>query len=98
MMNALLIERFQAEPYAELLFGAQAYVMQLKLTEIEARGQVEHELKSLEIERKQHDIKALHQRLDRGELSKDELRRYSQMISEVKQLEQTLKVDDQAAP
>ncbi len=96
--DALLIERFQGEPYAELLFAAQAYPIQLKLTEDEARAQIGHEMKKLEIQRKQQDIRQLHQRLHSGVLSKDELRRYSQMISEVKQLEQTLKVDDQAAP
>jgi DNA primase len=97
-IDALLIERFQGEPYAELLFAAQAYPIQLKLTEEEARAQIGHEMKKLEIQRKQQDIRLLHQRLHSGALSKDELRRYSQMISEVKQLEQTLKIDEQAAP
>jgi DNA primase len=91
--DALLIERFQAEPYAELLFAAQAYPIQLKLTEEEARAQLEHELKQLEIQRKQQEIRALHQRLRLGTLDKDELARYSQMISEVKLLEQTLKIE-----
>ena len=96
--DALLIERFQGEPFAELLFAAQAYPIQLRLTEEEARAQIGHEMKKLEIQRKQRDIRSLHQRLNAGALSKDELQRYSQMISEVKQLEQTLKRDDQAAP
>ncbi len=95
--DALLIERFQGEPYAELLFAAQAYPIQLKLTEKEARAQIGHELKRLEIQRKKQDIEELHQRLHSGALTKDELLRYSQMISEVKQLEQTLTVDSQAA-
>jgi DNA primase len=91
--DALLIERFQTEPYAELLFAAQAYPIQLKLTEGEARAQLEHELKQLAIQRKQQEIGELHQRLRLGTLDKDELARYSQMISEVKQLEQTLKIE-----
>ena len=96
--DAMLIERFQAEPYADLLFSAQAYPIQLKLTEDEARTQIGHELRKLEIERKQKDIRDLHQRLNAGALSKDEMQRYSRMISEVKQLEQALKIDDRAAP
>ena len=95
--NALLIERFQGEPYAELLFAAQAYPDQLKLTEAEARAQVGHELKKLEIQRKKRDIEKLHQRLHSGALSKDDLVRYTRMISEVKQLEQTLSADSRAA-
>jgi DNA primase len=94
--NALLIERFQGEPYAELLFAAQAYPDQLKLTEAEARGQIGHELKKLEIQRKKQDIENLHQRLHSGALSKDDLVRYTRMISEVKQLEQTLSADSRA--
>ena len=94
--DALLIERFQGESYAELLFAAQAYPIQLKLTEKEVRAQIGHELKKLEIQRKKQDIEELHRRLNTGALSRDELQRYSQMISEVKQLEQTLTADSQA--
>jgi len=95
--DALLIERFQGEPFAELLFAAQAYPIQLKLTEAEARAQIGHELKKLEIQRKKLDIERLHQRLNSGALSRDEMQHYSRMISEVKQLEQTLKADSQLA-
>jgi DNA primase len=95
--DALLIERFQSEHYAELLFAAQAFAIQLKLTEADARAQIEHELKKREIQRKKSDIEALHRKLHVGALSKDEMARYSQMISEVKQLEQTLKAVSQAA-
>ena len=50
----------------------------------------------IEIQRKKQTLKELHQRLHSGALTKDEMLRYSQMISEVKKLEQTLSTDGQA--
>jgi DNA primase len=93
--DALLIERFQSEPYAELLFAAQAYPIQLKLTEEEARAQIGHELKKLEIQRKKRERDELLQRLQKGSLTKDEHVRYGMMIAEIKQLEQKLASDGQ---
>jgi DNA primase len=98
LTDALLIERFQGEPYADSLFEAQAYSAQIKLAEAEARAQIAHELRKLEIQSKQQDLKEFDRRLSSGALSRDELARYAQMISEVKQLEQTLKAEGSAAP
>jgi DNA primase len=98
MTDALLIERFQGESYADSLFEAQAYSAQIKLAEAEARAQIAHELRKLEIQSKQQDLKEFDRRLSNGALNRDELARYAQMISEVKQLEQTLKSEGSAAP
>ena len=95
-VDALLIERFQGNPYAEMLFDAQAYPMQLKLTEDEARGQLMQELRKLDIGRRNREIKELQQRLESGMLTKDEQLRYGRMIAEVKQLEQKLASDGRA--
>ena len=92
-VDAMLIERFQGEPYAEFLFHAQAYPLQLKLTQEEARGEVIQELRKLDIRRKQQEINGLRQRLEKGTLNKDEHLKYGRMIAEVKQLEQKLAVD-----
>ena len=94
-VDAMLIERFQGEPYAEFLFNAQAYPMQLKLTQEEAREQLVQELRKLDIRRKKQEINGLLQGLEKGTLSKDEHLRYGRMIAEVKQLEQKLASDGQ---
>jgi len=94
-VDAMLIERFQEEPYAEFLFNAQAYALQLKLTEEEARGQLVQELRKLDIRRKKQERDALLERLQKGSLSKDEHVRYGMMIAEIKQLEQKLASDGQ---
>ena len=94
-VHAMLIERFQGEPYAELLFNAQAYPLQLKLTREEAREQLGQELRKLDIRRKKQEINGLLQGLEKGTLTKDEHLRYGRMIAEVKQLEQKLASDGQ---
>ena len=94
-VDAMLIERFQGEPYAEFLFNAQAYPLQLKLTREETREQLVQELRKLDIRRKKQEINGLLQRLEKGTLSKDEHVRYGRMIAEVKQLEQKLASDGQ---
>ena len=94
-LDAMLIERFQGEPYAEFLFNAQAYPLQLKLTEEEAREQLVQELRKLDIRRKKQEISGLLQRLEQGALSKDEHLRFGRMVAEVKQLEQKLAADGQ---
>ena len=94
-VDAMLIERFQGEPYAEFLFNAQAYPLQLKLTREEAREQLVQELRKLDIRRKKQEINGLQQRLEQGVLTKDEHVRFGRMIAEVKQLEQKLASDGQ---
>ena len=93
--DAMLIERFQEEPYADFLFNAQAYALQLKLTREEAREQVVQELRKLDIRRKKLERDELLQRLQKGALTKDEHVRYGMMIAEIKQLEQKLASDGQ---
>jgi DNA primase len=93
--DAMLIERFQEEPYADFLFHAQAYVLQLKLTQEEAREQILQELRKLDIRRKKLERDELLQRLQKGVLSKEEHVRYGTMIAEIKQLEQKLASDGQ---
>ena len=91
----MLIERFQEEPYAEFLFNAQAYALELKLTEEEARKQIVQELRKLDIRRKKQERDQLLERLQKGSLTKDEHVRYGMMIAEIKQLEQKLAADGQ---
>ena len=93
--DAMLIERFQEEPYADFLFNAQAYALQLKLTQEEAREHVVQELRKLDIRRKKLERDELLQRLQKGALTKDEHVRYGMMIAEIKQLEQKLASDGQ---
>ncbi len=94
--DAMLIERFQEEPYADFLFNAQAYALELKLTEEEARGQIFQELRKLDIRRKKQERDELLQRLQKGALTKDEHVRYGMMIAEIKQLEQKLASEGQS--
>ena len=94
-VDAMLIERFQEEPYADFLFHAQAYALQLKLTREEAREQLVQELRKLDIRRKKQERDALLERLQKGSLTKDEHIRYGTMIAEIKQLEQKLASDGQ---
>ena len=94
--DAMLIERFQEEAYADFLFHAQTYALQLKLTEAEAREHVVQELRKLDIRRKKRERDLLLQKLQSGSLSKDEHVRYGMMIAEIKQLEQRLASDGQS--
>ncbi|MEO8145019.1 MAG: DNA primase [Betaproteobacteria bacterium] len=93
--DAMLIERFQEEPYADFLFRAQAYALELKLTRAEVRDHVVQELRKLDIRRKKQERDDLLDRLQKGALTKDEHVRYGMMIAEIKQLEQKLASDGQ---
>jgi hypothetical protein len=77
--DALLIERFRAT-LCRLLFAAQA-TRSSSADRGGARAQIGHELKKLEIQRKSRTSK-LHS-AELGALSRDEMQRYSRMISEV---------------
>ena len=95
-VDAMLIERFQEEPYADFLFNAQAYGLQLKLTQEETREQLVQEFRKLDIRRKKQERDELLERLQKGSLTKDEHVRYGMMIAEIKQLEQKLATDGQS--
>jgi hypothetical protein len=90
---AMLVEHFQDTPHAEILFRAQASTMEFAESGDEARLQVRHVLWKIEINRKIGQIKALTERLSRGQLSKDEHLEYGRMIAEVKLLEQRLQAE-----
>jgi DNA primase len=90
---AMLVERFQGSPYAEILFRAQANTMDLAESEEDARVQLRHVLWKIEINRKNGVIRSLTERLSRGQLSKDEHLEYGKMIAEVKALEQRLQAE-----
>jgi DNA primase len=88
--DALLIEHFQGGPHAELLFDAQAYALELKLSEDEARRHLRQTLWKADIARRNRKLKSLQQKLEQGLLSREEHVQYGRMIAEVKQLEQKL--------
>ena len=88
--NPMLIEHFRDSPYNELLYHAQAHGLDLKKTEDEAREFLKHTLWSLEIKRKKKEIQSLGDRLQKGQLSKEEHQQYGKKISEVKALERRL--------
>src|SRR3954468_8907726 len=90
---AMLVERFQGSPYAEILFRAQANTMDVAESEEDARVQLRHVLWKIEINRKNGLIRSLTERLGRGQLSKDEHLEYGKMIAEVKALEQRLQAE-----
>jgi DNA primase len=91
--DAMLIERFRDSAHAELVFQAQAYGLELKESEEQARQYFQHALCKLEIERKNRVIRSLGERLSKGLLSKEEHAEYGRMISEVKALEVRLQTD-----
>jgi DNA primase len=91
--NPMLIEHFRDSPHSELLYHAQAHGLDLKKTEDEAREFLKHTLWSLEIKRKKQEIQSLGDRLQKGQLSKEEHQQYGKMISEVKALERRLQVE-----
>jgi DNA primase len=95
--GAMLVEQFQDSPHAEVLFRAQANVMDLAETEEQARMQIQHVLWKLEINRKNSLIKSLTDRLSKGQLTRDEHQQYGRMIAEVKALEQRLQVEGRGA-
>ena len=87
---AMLIEHFKNTPHEELLGQAQAFGELMKEDEDAARQFVRQTLASLDLARRKRELKTYEERLGRGQLSKDEHRRYATMISEVKALEQQL--------
>jgi DNA primase len=89
-LDAMLIERFQGEPYAGVLFDAQSAFLQVKLSLEEARGQAVHGVRKLGLARMKLEVEDLRQRLEKGALSRDDHLRYGQMLLQVKQLEQNL--------
>jgi len=91
--NPMLIEHFRDSPHNELLYHAQAHGLDLKKTEDEAREFLKHTLWSLEIKRKNKEIQSLGDRLQKGQLSKEEHQQYGKMISEVKALERRLQAE-----
>ena len=95
---AMMIEQFKDSPHAEMLFHAQAFGLELKETEDQARHYVRHTLWSLEIAKKKREIKSLEERLQKGLLSRDEHRQYATMISEVEALKLRIQVDARSVP
>jgi DNA primase len=95
--GAMLVERFQGSPYADILFDAQANAMDLGDSDDQARQQVQHALWKIEINRKMNQIKALGEKLRQGMLSKEEHQQYGRMITEVKALEQRLQSEGRSA-
>jgi DNA primase len=91
--DAMLIERFRDSAHAELVFQAQAYGLELKESEEQARQYFQHAVCKLEIGRKNREIRSLGERLSRGLLTKEEHLEYGRMISEVKALELRLQTD-----
>ena len=90
---AMLIEHFRESSFADLLFQAQVFGLQIRETEEESRAFVRHAIFKLGIARKTREIAFLGDRLKRGELSKDEQIQHARMISDVKRLERELQVD-----
>jgi DNA primase len=88
--GAMLVEHFQGGPHADLLFGAQAHALEFDESEEEARQAIRHGLWKLEIHHMDGEIKALGEKLSRGQLSKEEHLRYGRMISEVSALKRRL--------
>ncbi len=96
--QAMIIERFKDSLHAELMFHAQAFSLELGETEDQSRAFVRHAVTKLGIEKKYQEIETLRERLQRGELSKEEQVLHGKMISEVKLLERQLQADARGAP
>jgi DNA primase len=95
--QAMIIEKLNEGPHAELVFHAQAFGLELAETEEQSRGYLHHALRKLEIARKTRDIKSLEDRLRKGQLSREERYEHARMISEVKLLERQLQADARGA-
>ena len=96
--QAMLIEHFKDNPHAELMFHAQAFSLELGETEDQSREFVRHAVTRLGIDKKYRELETLRDRLQRGELSKEEQVLHGKMISEVKLLERQLQADARGAP
>jgi DNA primase len=95
--NPMLIEHFRDSPHGELLFSAQAFGLDLGEAEEQAREFVKHTLWKLEIKRKNKEIQDLGDRLQKGQLSREEHQHYGRMLSEVKALERRLQAEGRNA-
>jgi DNA primase len=95
--QAMIIEKLNDGPHAELVFHAQAFGLELAETEEQSRGYLHHALRKLEIARKTREIKSLEDRLQKGQLSREERYEHARMISEVKLLERQLQADARGA-
>jgi len=93
----MLIEQSQGSRHAELLAHARAWGENLRETEEQARVALKHTLWSLEIKRKDREIKSLGDRLQKGQLSKEEHQQYARMVSEMQALKRRLQEDSRTA-
>ena len=97
LSQPMFIEQFRDSAHADMLFHAQAYAIEIGETEEQARLYLRHTLWKLDIDRRNRQIKALSERLTKGQLSKDEHTEYGKMIAEVKALEQRLQTEGRSA-
>ena len=86
----MLIEQSRDSRHAELLAHALAWGEDLRESEEQARVALQHTLWSLEIKRKDREIKSLGDRLQKGQLSKEEHLQYAKMVSEMQALKRRL--------
>jgi hypothetical protein len=75
--DAMMLEHFRDSEHAVLLAHTQAYGADLKQSEEQALEFVRLTLWSLEIQRKDKEIQSLGDRLQKGQLSKEEHREYA---------------------
>jgi hypothetical protein len=93
----MLIEQSQGSRHAELLAHARAWGENLRESEEQARVGLQHALWSLEIKRKDREIKSLGDRLQKGQLSKEEHLQYARMISEMQALKRRLQDESRSS-
>jgi len=86
----MLIEQARDSRHAELLAHALAWGEDLRESEEQARVGLQHTLWSLEIKRKDREIKSLGDRLQKGQLSKEEHVQYARMVAEMQALKRRL--------
>ena len=89
----MLMEQSRDSRHSELLAHALAWGENLRESEEQARVALKHTLWSLEIKRKDREIKSLGDRLQKGQLSKEEHQQYARMISEMQALKRRLQDD-----
>ena len=92
----MLIEQSRESRHAELLAHALAWGENLRESEEQARVALQHTLWSLEIKRKDREIKSLGDRLQKGQLSKEEHLQYAKMVSEMQALKRRLQDEGRA--
>ena len=89
----MLMELARDSRHSELVAHALAWGENLRESEEQARVALKHTLWSLEIKRKDREIKSLGDRLQKGQLSKEEHQQYAKMISEMQALKRRLQDD-----